>query len=565
MRLGQFLAATWPPEMAVSDDFRRVIRFLGWDVNPDTVVRAGYGLGTTVAVVGLLVTMFVPVRPRPVGISVTFALSLGAIHVVHAGPCLLATARRTRALGTAPTLVLFASLRLRLAPSPERAAAFAARTASGPLAESLDTHVRAARGSGASGFEGFGAEWADWFPELARATDLLAAAGGVPPGDRNRTLDRALAVVLEGAQRRMRSHSSSVHGPATALYAFGVLLPVALVSLLPAARASGLPITLPLVLGLYDGVLPVLLIAAGAWLLSNRPIAVPPPNLGSAHPDVPNRRASTIGVGCVVGVLAAATTAALLPPWAPPIAGIGAGVGTGLLFTYRPYRDVRERIQAVEDRLPDALSLIGRRVAHGVAVERAIESAAADMDGPMGTVLARSVRRQAELGVGVDRAFLDEQGALSTIPSPRVRGSARLVAVATREGRPAGEALVALADHLEDLRRVERESRADLERVVKTLHTTGAYFGPLVGGATVALAGHMTTDQVLHEGATGGIPWLGLAVGGYVLAMAVILPTLSIGLARGLDRSLVGERVGWSLVVATASYLAGYLLAAAVA
>jgi hypothetical protein len=565
MRPAQYLALAWPLGVTVSDDFRRVIRFLGWRVRPETVVRAGYGLGVTIGAAGLLLTTLVPVRPRAVAVAVTIALSLGSIHVAHGGPRLLATARRTRALGTAPTLVLFAALRLRLAPSPERAAVFAARTAAGPLAESLEAHVKAARGRSGAGFESFGAEWADWFPALDRASDLLVAAGRVPPADRDQTLDRGLAVVLEGAERRMRSHSSSIQGPVTALYAFGVLLPVALVSLVPAARAAGLPITLPLVVGLYDVVLPVALLVVGAWLLSRRPIAVPPPALDAAHPDVPNRRASAVAVGSVAGLVSALATATWLPQWTPPIAGVGAGIGTGLLFAYRPYRDVRERIYAVEEGLPDAMSIIGHRVARGVAVERAIESATTDLDGPIRTVLARGTRRQTALGVGIERGFLEEGGALSTIPSPRIHGSARLLAVAAREGRPAGEALVTLADHLEDLRRVERESRGTLERVVKTLRSTGAYFGPLVGGATVALAGHLSTGKALVDGATRGIPWLGLAVGGYVLAMAVILSTLSVGLERGLDRSLVGEEVGKSLLVATASYLGGYLIAGAVA
>ena len=561
----QSVAAAWPFDVTVSDDYRRVIRFLDWEVDPATVVGAGYGLGVAVAAVGLLAPSAVPGRPSPVGAAATLAGALGATHLVHASPRLLATARRTRALGTAPVLVVFAVLRMRLAPSRERAAAFAASAGPGPLADSLEAHARAAQATNRSGFERFGAEWAEWFPALARAVDLLTVAARVPPEDRDRTLDRALDVVLDGTARQMRSYSSALHGPATVIYAFGVLLPVALVSLLPAARASGLAVTLPMVVALYDIALPLLLVAAGAWLLSRRPVAFPPPDLGPGHPDVPDRVASAIGAGCVAGAFAAVGTAAVLPSWAPPIAGSGVGLGTGLLVRYRPYEDVRARIRAVEAGLPDALAVVGRRVSNGVAVERAIESAGADLDGPAGTVLARGASRQTALDVGVERAFLGENGAIETIPSPRVRGSVGLLAVAAREGRPAGDALLALATHLEDVQRVERQSRADLGTVVETLRSTGAYFGPLVGGATVALAGHMTTEPGFGELTAGGIPWLGLAVGGYVLAMAAILTTLSIGLERGLDRPLVGVRVGWSLLAATGSYLVGYLLAAAVA
>jgi hypothetical protein len=40
--------------------------------------------------------------------------------------------------------------------------------------------------------------------------------------------------------------------------------------------------------------------------------------------------------------------------------------------------------------------------------------------------------------------------------------------------------------------------------------------------------------------------------------MATLLTVLATGLARGLDRSLVGYRVGLALLAATATYLTAY-------
>ena len=74
---------------------------------------------------------------------------------------------------------------------------------------------------------------------------MTAATTGA--GERARTLDRAMDAVLDGTRDRMAAFADDVQGPATAVYAFGVLLPLALVSVLPAARAAGLPATLPAV------------------------------------------------------------------------------------------------------------------------------------------------------------------------------------------------------------------------------------------------------------------------------------------------------------------------------
>jgi hypothetical protein len=225
---------------------------------------------------------------------------------------------------------------------------------------------------------------------------------------------------------------------------------------------------------------------------------------------------------------------------------------------------VYSRVRDVESGLTDALALVGRRVANGAAVESAVRAAAADLDGAMGEVLDRAAARQRQLNAGPAAAFLGEHGALSDVPSPRVRGSVAVLGLAAREGQPAGAALLALADHVDDLRRVERESRQDLAEVCGTLQNTGALFGPMVAGATVALADTLA-DGPAVSGAAGAIPGLGPAVGGYVLAFAVVLPALATGLSRGFDGPLVGYRVGRALLAATPVYLGSYLVVSGIA
>jgi hypothetical protein len=113
-----------------------------------------------------------------------------------------------------------------------------------------------------------------------------------------------------------------------------------------------------------------------------------------------------------------------------------------------------------------------------------------------------------------------------------------------------------MADHVDDLQRVEREARRELASVTGTLRNTAAIFGPLVGGATVALADGMATGTLGEPLPTAA---LGLAVGGYVLLLATILTALATGLERGFDRALVGYRLGLALLSAVGSLLAGYV------
>jgi hypothetical protein len=555
------LARLYPWAVDPSDDLRGALRFLGCDVSPVRIVRAGYGAGIVVGVLCGLALAFVPPAFRTGGVILGLLLALGAVHAVHATPGLWATARRTSALGAAPDLVARAVLSMRLAPAPERAAAFTARSGDGVLADDLARHVRQTRNTARSGLLTFGDAWADRFPSLRRAVALVTAAGSTPARDRDRLLDRALAVVLEGTREQTRRFAARIRTPATALYAFGILLPIALVALLPAAGAADVPITPLSVVLVYNVLLPAGLVIASAWLLARRPVAFPPPDVTLDHPDVADRTRSAplLGVSVGVGVGGLLVSARLFPWWGPPVAAAGLGAGVALWIRFRPVIGAYGRIRRVEDGLPDALALVGRRVANGRAVETALVHAAEELDDETGAFLARGVTRQRQLQVGVREAFLGRHGALETVPSRRIRGSMALLALSGDEGRPAGNALLAMGDHLADLQRIESEARHSLDHVCRTLEATGRVFGPLVAGATVALADSMSGTELLPGGEQ-SLTWLGGPVGLYVLFLAVLLPGLSAGLTRGIDRSLVGYRAGRALVAATVTLLGSYLI-----
>ncbi|MFC4552775.1 hypothetical protein [Halorussus sp. GCM10023401] len=230
-------------------------------------------------------------------------------------------------------------------------------------------------------------------------------------------------------------------------------------------------------------------------------------------------------------------------------------------------KEIRDHARAVEENLTDALYLVGRRVGEGRAVEAAVADAAAEVPGETGEVLADAAGVQRRLRVGVRDAFLGEHGALADVPNPQARSVAELLAVAGREGRPAGRPAVAMADHVDDLRGVEREARRELAQVTGTLRNTAAVFAPLVGGATVALADSTAAKSTISAGTTPafGDPLptaaLGVAVGAYVLLLAAVLTALATGLERGLDRALVGYRVGLAVLSAAATYLAAFVAA----
>lgn len=560
-RVLRHLALLYPLEVDAGEDVYRAFAYLGIEAPPGLVVRAGYGVALLGGFFVAGVVALAGVPASAVG-SIALAVALATATAAHTVPVTLATMRRTDALGEAPDLIGRAVMRMRVAPAVERSATFAAAHGDGPLAASLEEHVRRARGTPDSGFARFAAEWADWFPALRRSALLVESAADAPAGERTRTLDRAMSAVLDGTRDRMSSFANDVQGFATGVYAFGVLLPLALVSVLPAARAAGLPATVPAIVIGYDLLLPAGLLWATWRLLAKRPVAFRPPRVPADHPDVRDRHWPAFASGVVAATFGWITTQHVGAGWAAPLTAAGWGIGTALLWWFRPVKRVRDRVRAVEASLADALYLVGRRVEGGTAVESAVALAADEVDDPTAAVFAEAARRSRQLRVGLHEAFVGEYGPLATLPSARARTCADTLALAAREGRPAGAAAVAMADHLEELSAVDAEARRSLARITDTLRSTAIAFGPLVGGTTVALADGMAAV----DGAVAPVPVapLGLAVGAYVMSLSIVLTVLSVGLERGLDRALVGYRCGISLVAAPTVFIAAYVLATVV-
>ncbi len=549
------LAKAYPWDVDSSDELSDSLSFIDSSLRAETVVRAGYGAG--ICSIGVLIPLFALSIPLPIVLFFVLVTPIVAVHSVHSVPHLLAAFRRTEALGDTPNLIGRAVLRMQVQPALESAVRFAASTGRGPLSASLSAHIDRSMGTPQTGLLSFADEWAEWFPALRRSAHLLATAQEAPEAERTRTLDRALSAILNGTRNQMADFTAAIRGPTTALFAFGVMLPLALVALVPSVPMVGIPVNIWMVVLLYNIVLPAALVAASLWLLVRRPVAFPPPQINRTHPDVPDRLWTRALCGIAIGLGSYVGARAVGYAELAPIAGIGLGAGISLLAVYGPILRVRNYVRDVEAYLTDALYLVGRQVAEGESVESSIELAGSRVPAETGEVFARAAGLQRRLHLSVEEAFLGEYGALESIPSPRAHGTAALLAIATDEGRPAGRAIVSMADHLEELEELESETKRNLEEVTGTLDSTAAYFGPLVAGATVGLANMMAEMDLtsLNDATAFPTEQLALSVGVFVLTLCFILLPLSLALRHGLDRALIGYHVGRALTAATLVYV----------
>ncbi|MFB6069609.1 MAG: type II secretion system protein [Halanaeroarchaeum sp.] len=510
--------------------------------------------GVVLAAVGSVIALLAPVTfagsARSVVAGLGGALALSAAGFTWLAPAQIETFRRRSAVGAAPEVIAYAVVQARLTPSLELAARFAAEQSTGMLGRDLARNV--ANGpTGRESWTAFATAWRDLDDALPRAVELLAAGIESEAPARGELFDRALATVLEGSRDRVASFAADVRGPATAIYAFGVLLPLAMVGMLPVAAAAGAGVSPAAIAVLYDGVVPLGLLVASGWLAARRPaVSRPPTNADALASD--RSPASTLAVAAGASVVAGSAAVLALPSWAAWIVVPGATLGAAGVYWFEPLRRRRRRVLALEAGVPDAVSLIGHRLAAGEPLETAVADVGARLAGETGALFETAGEVLRRVRVTVPEAFSGEIGALAGIESPRTETAVALLVAGARTGPEGGETLVRVASYLRDLDRMEREARRELARTTDTLRQTALVFGPAIAGVTVALATGM--ESIGDAGTTVPVDALGVVVGAYVLALAVVLPALSVVLERGPDVGLIGYRVSVSLLTASAVY-----------
>ena len=153
---------------------------------------------------------------------------------------------KVHSLGDVPEVISYIVMSMKLNPNIERAFKFAAMNSKRQLARDTkklmwDLQIRA-YDSMDDALDAFanGGEYSEHFK---RAIFLIKSSTCErEEAMRTITLNRALDVVLQGTKGLMQSFSSSLHSPTLILYSIFVMVPLALVAMLPAAAIVGLKV-----------------------------------------------------------------------------------------------------------------------------------------------------------------------------------------------------------------------------------------------------------------------------------------------------------------------------------
>jgi hypothetical protein len=603
-----------------TQEYRDILVFTGLDVEPVDILRFAYFCVFLSILVFLGFDLFILAANTAAAINLDMIILLFMIAPLIIVPFLVTTFiinypktyakyLKIRSLGDIPEILSYLVMYLKLVPNLENSIRFAASESTSVLAKDLrklmwDVQIRIYAGID-DAMTHFATRWGNYSEYFKRSLHLIHSS--IQQHDetsRVMTLDRALDVSLEGTKETMNLFANRLHQPTVMLYSIGIMIPLSLVAMLPAAGLVGLHVSIFQVFFLYDIVLPIGIFLYTRNILLSRPVTFNPPRIPSNHPiinSVKKRRWLVLSI--VIGVFTMLPGIYYLVTPLFVTSDISSGMfqfiilprgfdtvvpitlffiwGLTLALTvycqgvYRPFNKVRNEIKAIEKEFSDALYILGKRIFEEKSPEESFVYAAQTMeDSRIAEVFHHTSFNLTAMHVNLHEALFDKDvGSLTHVYSDRVKAILRLFTEGIQKSqRAVSVSLIRIADHLKQLQEVERKIDDMLGELTSTLRSTITIFAPLIAGVTLAitsLISHIieSLSGVLPQDPTGLSPsfttmsssfslenvqpeYFVLVIGIYLLELVVLLTRFTNGISEGDDATMWMYRLGNTIPVA---------------
>jgi len=334
-----------------SKDLVASIGFAGMEIKPSEAFSLAFVASLSslaaVAVAGIAAAALGSLDTAMAVVLVLCGGTIPTLAYVYVGeyPKRRAAYMKVHSLGDVPEVVSYIVMAMKLSPNIELALKFAASNSKRQLAKDVKKLMWGLQARAYDSLDAalgaFAEEWGGYSEHFKRAIFLIkSAADERDEAMRTITLNRALDVVLAGTKGLMQSFSTALHSPTLILYSIFVMVPLALVAMLPAVAIVGLRVnSLELAL-LYDGLFPMATLVYAHSILMKRPAAFTPPDIPAIKRGLP-RWAWAI-IACAGGAAAASpffapaglpVTGSIFLAW-----GVTAAISIYCLGVYTPYK-----------------------------------------------------------------------------------------------------------------------------------------------------------------------------------------------------------------------------------
>ncbi len=547
-------------------------------------------------------------------ISVTIFFPIFLMNMVVKYPTSFAKIMKIHSLGDIPEILSYLVMYIKLVPNLENSVKFSASESNTNLAKDFrkmlwDMEIRIYHGID-DALTSFANEWGIYSEYFKRSLHLIRSSiQEKDKASRMITLNRALDVSLDGTQDLMNKFANKLHQPAMVIYSIGIMIPLALVAMLPATGLVGLKINIIQIFFLYDIILPTFIFIYTRKILLSRPATFNPPDISDDNPKIKNINKKRIFlVSLIFGIIIAlpGIIFTLIPMFFKnlesnqiinfitkenglnnyfPVTlfiiwGFTVFLSIYTITVYRPYKKVRDNIKQVEREFSDALYILGKRISEEKSPEESFMYTAYTMKGSsISEIFSKTGYNLTALHTNLKDAMFDkEYGSLKHIYSDRIKAIMLLFVEGIKKSEKAvSNSIIKIADHLKALQQVEKKIKDTLFSLTSTLKSTVSIFAPLIGGVTLSItklisniitniSNKLPTEESIDLGAS--LPnisssfsienirpeYFVLVIGIYIIELVLLIVKFTNGIDEGDDKATYMYTLGKTLPVSIAVF-----------
>lgn len=404
--------------------------------------------------------------------------------LILAGPSRRYAAEQRAFLVDAPAVIGAMGMSMSRASSLERAVEMGTRSGEGQLQKAVASVAWNSLTGESADLRGGLSAWTSGLDKmnegLRRALHLIMAAEESEGEGRERLLDRANSIALDGLKEACERYVGSLSFPVMLVFAFGVLAPVMLFSLIPLLGMENGLVGAELNIGMLALVLLVLVPAFTLGyirsMMGRNPLAAP-----SKRWAIPNDRRAlafvSIPVALVIHAVSGSLTFSAL-----------AGLLVLLIALIALGAPEEKGEQDTERSLVDALYRLGNAMLGGQDLERAFEEVARTEHGPFRDWGLRMMHATRTDRISLAEAVRADRELASRLPVLHQNYLA-VMACAEEDHLGAGKLAVNLAQSNGDVMKAQAKVRENLRPVVDMMGTTSTLFAPAIIGLTGGIMG----------------------------------------------------------------------------
>jgi len=507
------------PWKGLTEKYYEAIKFSHLKVSP----RGAFSLMILVTILAVAIPTFLSVLlgvfSLPTGLLIAV---LGAVvfYYLYDYPFHFAIMFRIKASAEMVLAIVYMTISMRVSPNIENAIEFAANNLTGALKEDLhqllwDIYLRKFN-SAAEALDSFIEKWKRENNEFAESIYLLKTAIIESPTRRERVLDEAVSVMLNGTRERMRHYSQDLKTPVMVLNALGILLPIIGLVFLP-MMAVFMPEQIQpifIVIG-YNIMLPLVVYWIMKSYLDKRPYGFHQPDI-SKHPKFRAEKRWAypfVGVGValpfiVFGMyqLSISTEAFSLGHLVYSLVislGVCAGVASYSIISVIKKIKLRAEIVQIESEFAEVLFQLGNQITRGIPLETTLKNITPQIKNLKISKFFECILYNIEtFGMTLEQAvFNEENGAIREYPSKLINAVMHAVVEISKRGMStASKAMITISSYLKDSHNVEEYLKEMLAEVTSTMQMQAILLAPLSSGIVVALSGMIMRMLVMLKG-----------------------------------------------------------------